>query len=59
MKIFTKKELEEFLHENPKVLDAIKSEIFMIKKHGKDWFKKYEVIMEEERERQLKIERRF
>ena len=46
---------EKFLRKNPKVLDAIKSEIYMSRRHGKDWFKKYEVIMEEERKRQLKI----
>ena len=68
MKIFTKKELEEmkkvfgkdvmseeFLRENPKILDAIRAEIFMRRKNGKSWFKKYEKQMEEERKRQLKI----
>ena len=39
MKIFSKKELEE-----------MKKKVF-----GKNWFKKYEKVTEEERRRQLKI----
>ena len=48
-------DFKKFLQENPKVEDALKSEVYMIKKYGKNWFKKYEKIMEEERRRQLKI----
>ena len=47
--------LKRFIEENPKILSALRSEVYMIKKYGKNWFKKYEKIMEEERRRQLKI----
>ena len=46
---------KKFLDENPKIYDALKAEIYMTKKYGKNWFKKYEKQMEEERKRQLKI----
>ena len=38
--------LKRFIGENPKILSALRSEVYMRKKHGKNWFKKYEEELE-------------